>query len=149
MSLGRTGAPGCRLAGAGSREQATDGAWVPVEGGLPGGRGGATGDSCCWLLISRLIPLPWRYNDLVLQRKVVGIGDERGLSAVKHQDFFKAAARKICVPTPCSSSRGTKSPVRPEGSAFVVGVHAWVGGSAADVMASDLSTGSAASATLH
>lgn len=111
--------------------------------------GGTTGDSCCWLLISRLIPLPWRYNDLVLQRKVVGIGDERGLSAVKHQDFVKAAARKICVPTPCSSSRGTKSPVRPEGSAFVVGVHAGVGGSAADVMASDLSTGSAASATLH
>lgn len=37
VSLGGTGSPGCRLPGAGSREQATDGVWVPVEGGLPGG----------------------------------------------------------------------------------------------------------------
>lgn len=36
--------------------------------GLPGG----AGNSCCWLLISSLILLPWRYNDLVLQRKVSG-----------------------------------------------------------------------------
>lgn len=69
VSLGGAGSPGRQLLVPGAESRQLMECGFLSRGGFP--VGGAD-NSCCWMLISRLIPLPWRYNDLVLQRKVSG-----------------------------------------------------------------------------